>query len=124
RERVQKYLAPRQVGAEHGAAERVEDQKLDPRDHLWRNLLIGETGDEVGDAAGLRIVGGGSVAHDAYFLSRAIKLAVSMIASRSLNEAMSSIIAAALPSRAIAASTRCIALMAARWVSLGMMTMW
>ncbi len=35
----------------------VEDQELDPRDHLGGNLLIGEPGDEVGDAAGLRIVG-------------------------------------------------------------------
>ena len=118
------YLAPRQAGAEHGAAERIEDQELDPRDHLGRDLLIGEAGDEIGDAAGLRIVGGGSVAHDAYFLSRAMKLSVPMIASRSLNEAMSSIIAAALPSRAMVASTRCIARMAARWVSLGMMTTW
>ena len=123
-ERREQDLAPRQAGAEHGTAQRVQDQELDPRDHLGRNLLIGEPCDERRDAARLRIVAAGSVAHDEYLPSKARKPAVSITASRSLNEAMSSIIAAALPSRAIVASTRCIALMAARWVSLGMMTTW
>src|SRR5215510_10858739 len=54
-------------------------------------------------------------------MPRSRKLVVSTTASRSLNVAMSAAIAAALPSRTMAASTRCIALMAARWVSLGMM---
>ncbi len=48
--------------------------------------------------------------------------AVSISASRSLNETISLRIEAELPSRAIAASTRCVALIAARWVSLGIMT--
>jgi hypothetical protein len=48
-----------------GAAERVEDQELEPLDHLAGNSLVGKPGDERGDAARLRIVARRVGAHDA-----------------------------------------------------------
>src|SRR5262249_7347244 len=127
-ERCHQNAAPRQLGAVESAAERIEDEQLDARDDLSRNALIAEAGDKFRDAAGVRIVARGSVAdpvhHAEWARSRARSPAVRTTASRSLNDAMSPIMAAALPSRAIVASPRCIALMAARWVSLGMMTTW
>ena len=114
--------APFEPGAEHRAAERIEDQELDAGDHLGGNALVAQPGDEFGDAARVWIVNERRAAHAPYRLSRSRKPAASTTTSRSANEAMSSVIAPALPSRAIVSSTRCIALIAARWVSLGMIT--
>ena len=64
RKRRHQDAAPFESGAEQGAAERVEHEQFQPLDHLARDALVGEAGDEVGDAARIGIVPGRS-AHEA-----------------------------------------------------------
>src|SRR6266705_970329 len=64
RKRRHQDAAPFETGAEQRAAERVEHEQFQPLDHLARDALVGEAGDEVGDAARVRIVPGRS-AHEA-----------------------------------------------------------
>src|SRR5215472_6934900 len=115
-ERRHQDPTPRQFGAVERATKRIEDQQLDARNDLGGNALEGEAGDEGRNALGIGIVDASAATHTEYCRSRARYPTVSTTASRSRNEAISSIMAAALPSRAIVANTRCIALMAARWV--------
>jgi hypothetical protein len=55
--------APFEVGAIDGAAERVEDQQLDPLAHLGGDCLVGERRDELGDLAGVHVVPAGMLGH-------------------------------------------------------------
>ena len=51
--------APFEVRAVDGAAERIENQQLDPLAHLGGNLLVGQPRDEFGDPAGVDVTGAG-----------------------------------------------------------------
>ena len=48
--------APFEIGAVDGAAERIEDQQLDAREDIGRNLIVGQPRDEFGDASRVDVV--------------------------------------------------------------------
>ena len=58
--------APGQSGAVERASEGIENQQLSARDHRGRDALVLQPGNETCDAAGLRIVAAGGVAHAEY----------------------------------------------------------
>ena len=57
--------APFQIGAVDRATERVEDEELQSFSHVRRYLLVADAGDELGDLAGVDVVGAGMVCHRA-----------------------------------------------------------
>ena len=47
---------PFEVGAVERAAERIEHQQLDAREHIGRDVLVTQRGNEFGNAAGVLVV--------------------------------------------------------------------
>ena len=60
---IDEHAAPFQFGAEHRAADGVEDHEFDAVDDLRRDGLVAQARYKIGDAPCVRIAGGRCVGH-------------------------------------------------------------
>ena len=62
-ERVLENPAPFQIGAVDGAAERVENKEFQSLPYVSRDLFVADARHELGDLAGMNVVGAGMLCH-------------------------------------------------------------